>query len=365
MRTLSVLLAATVLSHCVARSESSPAIVPVRLSAPVAHDPDDPAIWISPLSPARSLIVGTDKVAIDGALYVFNLDGSVRQIIHGLDRPNNVDIEYGLRVNNVAIDIAVVTERKQHRLRVFGIPADGGALVDLAPDGLPVLTGETGEASEPMGIALYRRPSDSAIFAIVAPKTGGASNYLWQYRIAGDARGQVRATFVRRFGAFSRSGPTTDGAGEIEAVVADDELGYVYYSDERFGIRKYPADPDAVDADVELAAFGTDGYLGDREGLAIFATGAGTGYLLSSDQVNGGTRVMIYPREGSAGNAHAHPRLALVPTSADATDGLDATPVSLPGFPSGLLVMMNSGVKNFQFYDAGSFIQRLRRPRTP
>ena len=71
-----------------------------------------------------------------------------------------------------------------------------------------------------MGIGLYRRPKDGAIFAIVSPKAGPKTNYLWQYRLDDDGTGRVKATFVRRFGAFS-------GNGEIEAVAVDDELGYV------------------------------------------------------------------------------------------------------------------------------------------
>lgn len=360
MRAYSWFLPVIVLASCTAAPDPV-AVQPARMTAAVAHDPDDPAIWISPASPDRSLIIGTDKVAVDGALYVFNLDGSVRQVIGGLDRPNNVDIEYGLLLNDVPTDIAVVTERKQHRLRVFAIPADGSALVDLAPAGLPVLSGESGDAGEPMGIALYRRPADGAVFAIVAPKTGGTTDYLWQYRLAADDRGQLRATLVRRFGTFSRKGPAPGDVGEIEAVAVDDALGYVYYSDERFGIRKYRADPDAPDAIVELATFGLDGYLGDREGLSIYATGPGTGFILSSDQVDGGTRVMVYPREGAGGKPHSHPRLARVATSADATDGLDATPGSLPGFPSGLIVMMNSGPKNFLLYNAPDILGALLR----
>ena len=44
-----------------------------------------------------------------GALVVFGLDGKTRQTVAGLDRPNNVDIEYGLRVAGQDIDIAVAT----------------------------------------------------------------------------------------------------------------------------------------------------------------------------------------------------------------------------------------------------------------
>lgn len=328
---------------------------PTLATATVANDPDDPAIWVSKSSPNTALILGTDKVETSGALYVFGLSGAIKQVITPLDRPNNVDVEYGLMINGKPVDIAVVTERKQHRLRIYGIPADGGFLYELTPGGVPVLSGETGQASEPMGIGLYRRPSDGAIFAIVAPKTGGRENYLWQYRLDDNGTGGVQATLVRRFGAFSGLGPTPGEAGEIEAVAVDDAMGFVYYSDERFGIRKYAADPAAADAARELAAFGTDGYLGDREGLAIFETGPTSGFIVSSDQVPGGTRVMLYPREGTTAGPHAHPRVGVVPTVSDETDGLDVVSASLPGFPGGLLVMMNSTARNFLLYSFSFF----------
>ena len=117
-------------------------VKPALETAPVANDPDDPAIWISAANPSRSLILGTDKEEEKGGLYVFDLDGTVRQVIAPMDRPNNVDVEYDFRLGNDTIDIAVFTERMRKRLRVFAIPPDGGALRDLAPAGLPVLEGQ-------------------------------------------------------------------------------------------------------------------------------------------------------------------------------------------------------------------------------
>lgn len=342
-----------------AATAQSSAIRPVLGTAPVPNDPDDPAIWINAGDPSKSLIFATDKMPGVGGLYVFGLDGQLRRTIAPLDRPNNVDVEYGFVVGGQPIDIAVVTERLKHRLRVFGIAADGGGVRDLVPAGLAVLAGQPAPANEPMGIALYRRPRDGTIFAIVAPKTGATTNYLWQYRLDG-ARGGVTATLVRRFGAFSQIGPTAGDIGEIEAVVVDDALGYVYYSDERFGIRKYQADPDHPEAAKELAVLGRDGYQGDREGLAIYATPNGGGYLVSSDQVPGATRLMIYARNGSARGPHDQPLLAAVPTDADATDGLDLTSTPLPGFPGGLLAMMNSTPKNFLLYQWSDVAARLR-----
>lgn len=333
---------------------------PVGHTARVSNDPDDPAIWIHPSDPSKSLVLGTDKIESAGGLYVFGLDGVLRQSMTPLDRPNNVDVEYGLAIGGQWTDIAVVTERMQHRLRVFAIPADGGPLTDLAPAGLPVLEGQIGDASEPMGIALYKRPRDGVIFAIVAPKSGAASNYLWQYRLESDRTSRLTATFVRRFGNFSRTSATPDEIGEIEAVVVDDALGYVYYSDERSAIRKYHADPDQADAARELAVIGVDGYVGDREGLAIYDTGEGTGFLVSSDQVEGGTRLKLYRRQGSSKGPHDHSEVRTVVTVSDATDGLDVTSRALPGFPHGLLVMMNSSAGNFLFYDWRAVAAQLK-----
>ena len=273
------LLAVTVVIGC---GSPAPAAAPARTSprpvesaaqtAAVGNNPDDPAIWIHPTDPSRSLILGTDKIESTGGLYVFGLDGALRQSIVPLDRPEQRRCRVWLPSGTEDIDIAVVTERMRHRLRVFQISAESG-VSDIAPDGLPVLVGMSGESAEPMGIALYKRRRDGAVFAIVAPKTGGTKDYLWQYRLDSDRAGRLSAVLVRRFGHFSQAGAGPDDVGEIEAVVVDDALGYVYYSDELYGIRKYYADPDHDAAGQELAVFGTTDYVGDREGLAIYETG--------------------------------------------------------------------------------------------
>jgi len=367
LRVVLVVGAAQTFAACSARDpeKAAPSPPPAAISSSVAsrfatdtlaHDPDDPAIWISRRSPSVGLILGTDKVEATGGLYVFGLDGRLKQTVSPLDRPNNVDVEYGLALDGEEADIAVLTERKQRRLRVFRIRPDGGGLDDVSgPAGIPVLEGMSGDAAEPMGIALYKRQGDGAVFAIVAPKTGGTRDYLWQYRLKDDGKGVARGEFVRRFGNFSRKGGGPGEIGEIEALVVDDELGYVYYSDERFGIRKWHADPDHPDAGRELAVFGADGYLGDREGLAIYAQEGGKGFLVSSDQVPNRTRVHIYPREGGPAGPHDHPRVGTVETNADQTDGLDLVSSPVGDFPSGILVMMNSGSKNFLIFDWQDF----------
>ncbi len=318
-------------------------VAPALGTASVTDDPDDPAIYIHPTDPTRSLILGTNKVrAPEGALVVFGLDGKIRQTIDRLDRPNNVDVEYGLQIGGQLTDIAVLTERLQHRLRVFAIGRDG-KLTDVGSEtGLKVLEGQQGEASEPMGISLYKRPRDGAVFAIIAPKTGPTKGYLWEYRLLDDGAGRVKAEKVRQFGAYS-------GGKEIEAVAVDDALGYVYYADELDGIHKYHADPDHPQAAVELARFGTEGFQADREGIAVYARNDGTGYILCTDQLDGNSQYRIFRREGAPGKPHDHSEvIKIVRGGADATDGLEVTSVPLgPGFPHGLMVAMNSGPRNF------------------
>lgn len=300
----------------------------------VKHDTDDPAIWINPIDASKSLIIGTDKDT-DGALYAFDLSGKVVKRVGGIQRPNNVDIAYGITVNGKKVDIAVATERQANKIRIFTLP-------DLEPidnGGIEVFAGE--QERDPMGVALYTRQSDKAMFAIVGRKTGPANAYLWQYQLKDSGSGAITGEVVRKFGKYS-------GKKEIEAIAVDNELGFVYYSDEQVGVRKYIADP-AVKNDQELALFAQTGFSEDHEGIAIYKTGAKTGYLLVSNQ--GSQAFMVYPREGSNGDPNKYELLAEIPISAMETDGADATNVNLGSkYPEGIFVAMSTD-KTFHFYD--------------
>ena len=326
-----------------AGSAQSAGITPLRASATLAHDPDDPAIWVHPTAPERSLVLGTVKVAApDGGIAVFGLDGGLRQLVTGIDRPNNIDVEYGFELGGRTMDIAVITERYQRRLRVFSVAADGSGISDIGV--IPVLEGQQGENQAPMGIGLYRRPRDGAVFAVVAPKTGPAEGYLWQYRLHDGGGGKLTGTFVRRFGRFS-------GAGEIEAVAVDDEAGHVYYADEGDGLHKWHADPDHAGAATELAYFARDGFTGDREGIAIYPRQGGAGYIVATDQLPANSRYHVYARAAAEGSALNHARLRVFTGGADSTDGIEATSRDLGrDFPGGLFVAMNASGRNFLFY---------------
>lgn len=309
------------------------ALKPVAVTQPTPHDTDDPAIWIHPTDSSKSIVLGTDKDS-DGGLFAYDLDGNIVNKVTGLKRPNNVDVAYNLRWRDTLVDIAVLTERETSQIRVFRLP-------DLeAIDGGGFAVFEDEEERAPMGIALYTRPADSAIFAIVGRKTGPDMGYLWQYRLGAEG-GNLQAAVVRKFGKFS-------GNKEIEAIAVDNELGHVYCSDEGVGVRKYHADPDAGN-DRELALFAQGEVKDDHEGIAIYKSSDSTGYILVSNQQ--ANTFVVYPREGAANDPHRHELVAEIPLSTVECDGVDVTTANLGSrFPRGVFVAMSNGM-TFHYYD--------------
>lgn len=313
------------------------AIKPVFITDTVAHDSDDPAIWINFSNPSESLVLGTDKED-DGALYVFDLRGKIQKdkIIRGLKRPNNVDVEYGLLLSGRPTDIAVVTERFTHKLRVYSLP-------DMKPidgNGLEMFAGDTAtDYRDLMGIGLYK-DRDGNIYAMVGRKNGPRDgSYIWQYLLSDNGKGLVKATLVRKFGKFS-------GKKEIESIAVDDALGYVYYSDEGFGVRKYYADP--AKGNEELAVLGATGFTQDHEGISIYAMSDSTGYILVSDQQ--ANRFHLFAREGDGSNPHNHRFIKSILLSTNESDGSEITAVPLDSvFCKGLFVAMSTD-KTFQYY---------------
>lgn len=310
-------------------------VKPAVITDTTKHDTDDPAIWVNAADPAQSLILGTDKDE-DGALYVFDLNGKEipGKTVRGLKRPNNVDIEYGFSWKGKRIDIAVVAERLTSKLRVFSLPdmtaIDGG--------GIAMFAGESGDGfRDLMGVACYKN-SRGEVDVIIGRKNGPVDGtYLWQYRLT-DSSGNLTAKLLRKFGNYS-------GKKEIEAIAVDDELGYIYYSDEGTGVRKYYADPEK--GNDELAVFAQEGFAGDHEGISIYNSGQKRGFIVVSDQQ--ANKFRLFPREGEKGNEHNHPLLRTVKVEANQSDGSEVVAVALPGFPTGLFVAMSDN-KTFHYY---------------
>ena len=330
MKNISYLLVLTiVMVSC--RQSRLPKITPDVITEFTLNDTDDPAIWVNPKNPAESIVFGTDKKT-NGAIYAFDLNGKIIQdkTIRDIQRPNNVDIEYGFQLNDSTVtDILVFTEREKQQIRMFSVPdmkpLDGG--------GFKVFEDEELEENKlPMGVSLYKSPKDATVYVIVGRKTGPADGYLYQYALNADSLG-VSSNYVRKFGKFS-------GVKEIEAIAVDDENGFVYFSDEGVCIKKYHAEPSM--GNEEISCFGGEYFDEDIEGIAIASYADGHGYLIVSNQQKG--EFNIFDRETNA-------YINAVNLSTTETDGCEAVTVPLNDtFKNGLFVAMNDE-KNFYFYD--------------
>ncbi|WPR74313.1 phytase [Algoriphagus sp. NG3] len=312
-------------------------VKPMYVTDSVVHDTDDPAVWVNSSDPAKSLIIGTDKDA-DGALYVFDLRGNAIDslIVRDIQRPNNVDVGYGLDLGDRIVDFAVTGERMTSKLRFYSLPD----MNEINAGGIEVYQGETGpDYRDLMGVAVFQDKTTGKNFVIAGRKNGPTDGtYLWQYEILGQ-NGEITLNLVRKFGSYS-------GKKEIEAIAVDSELGYIYYSDEGVGVKKYFADPEK--GNEELAFFAQEGFSDDHEGISIYKLDDTTGYILVSDQ--GADLFHVFPREGSASNPHEHVLITKIATSTVSSDGSESISQALgASFPHGLFVAMSDD-KTFQIY---------------
>jgi 3-phytase len=304
-------------------------VKPAFATQSVSQDADDPAIWVHPTEPSKSLILGTDKVEKVGGLYVFNLEGKVVQHIPNIDRPNNVDVQKGFWTGSRRMDIVVLTERMKSRLRIFAVDPVTTRLREVSGSTL-VLQDREGEGREPMGIGL-RGNARGEVWAVVSPKTGPSTGYLGIYRLIprGDKVDVVPAG----------SAGTYSGKKEIESVLVDDALDRILYSDETFGNRWIPWGT----ATPPTEALNT-GFKGDHEGIALYEKGRGGVYVFTN-QMEGGSEFTLIDRRSWR-------VLGVVNGGSDDTDGIEVTSAYLgPRFPKGILVAMNSKDRNFLVYD--------------
>lgn len=327
----------TLLTSCSVLKKNKNALKPDIITEKVMFDTDDPAIWINPDDASKSIIVGTDKLT-DGGLYAFDLEGKIINKVTGLGRPNNVDIGYGLSLNGKLVDFAAVTERDTDKVRIYSLPE----LKEIGE--FSVFDGE--ELRSPMGISVYKNPESKEVYVIVGRKTGPSDKYLWQYKLS-DSAGKIKAEVVRKFGQFS-------GLKEIESIAVDAELGLIYYSDEMYGVHVYHADP--TKGDQEILLFGKGDFKRDIEGISIYPTAPGKGYILISNQQ--ADTFNVYLRENPAKG-----KIAEIPFSTSESDGSEVTAVALgERFPKGVFVAMSNG-KVFHYYDWRKIEEQIEKAK--
>lgn len=142
---------------------------------------------------------------------------------------------------------------------------------------------------------------------------------------------------VKRVRSFSL--PIPEGGeladAQIEGMVADRELGYLYLAQENVGIWKFAAEAQGDNKGILIDAVKPQGanLSADAEGLTIYYAGDNQGYLLASSQ--GDSTFAVYDKQGDnkyLGN--------FVIDGVQASDGADIVNVPLGAkFPLRLLVV--------------------------
>jgi len=306
----------------------------------IAGDADDPAIYVHPSDSSRSLVISTLK---DGGLATYNLEGELVQRILPADfgdiRYNNVDLVYGFKLGGQSVDLAVASDRENDTLAIFQIDPDTRQLTDITADNIPqaIFGVDEGEQTA-YGLATYTSPVSGKSYAFVSQRE---SNQVAQLELVAKA-GQVDARLVRTL-----TLPIPEGGelaeAQIEGMVADRELSFLYVGQEAGGIYKFSAEPNGGDRGELIDEVRPDGsnLEADVEGLTIYYGEEGSGYLLASSQ--GDSTFAAYERAGT--NEYLGNFVVGESSGIDAveeSDGADVINVPLgPQFPSGLLVVQD------------------------
>ncbi|WP_198667632.1 phytase [Glycomyces dulcitolivorans] len=336
-------------------------------------DADDPAIWIDREDPEDSLVITTAKEA---GLYVYDLEGNELQHVDPRPAPgeddapgryNNVDLISDFKLDGERVDLAVASDRGMDNLGIFKI--EDGELEDVTdPDAGWIFSESQAEINEEhttYGLATFQNRSGAYVLvsrnaesevALLKLKAEGEEVTWEKVRTL-----NLPADFDLPNGESWKPCDDTGQDPQVEGMVVDKATGTAYLGQELVGIWKIGADlkgePELVDTAIEFGLPGTydpetdectygpnPGYGGDFihtdiEGLTIYSTGRGKGYLLASSQ--GDNTYAVYDLKGSNDYLGS---FAIESGDVDATqhsDGADVVNATLPGYPGGLLVVQD------------------------
>ncbi len=313
---------------------------PVPVSGDAA---DDAAIWLHPDLPELSLIIGTDKTG--GGLVLYDLAGVQRQYVSSV-KPNNVDLRYNFPLGSAPVALVGFSNKNGNLIGVFKVDPIARSVVDV--QARPIAVGVT-----VYGFCMYRSPDTGDYYAFVS--SNDQIGKIEQWKLFDDGTGKVDATRVRTFSV----------GGLTEGCVADDVSRVLYVAEEDVGIWRYGAEPGdgSTRSSVDTLASSGGHLKPDVEGLTIYYTVGGHGYLIASSQ--GVSEFMIYERAGI--NAYVGAFKIVSGNGIDsvsATDGIDVTNVPMGStFPEGVFVAQDEtnigGNQNFKLVPWGSIARAL------
>lgn len=281
---------------------------------------DDPAIWVHPTDPSKSMIYGTNK---KGGLASYNLNGE-EVAYYAIDNVNNVDILDGFTLGNKAVSILGCSNRTHQSINLFRIENATGELKPVTTD---TLFTDPGLVDDIYGFCFARDRQTGTAYCVINAKNG----LIQQFRMV-EKQGKIGLELVRSIQMDSQP----------EGMVADEELGFLYIGEEGRGIWKVAIDPRSTAGKTFLkdSDDNNPNISYDIEGLSIYKDN-GKGYLIASSQ--GNFSYAVFERTGDnryVGSFKITDSDRI--DGAEETDGLDIVRDSLsPLYPKGLLVVQD------------------------
>ncbi|WP_420551336.1 phytase [Tenacibaculum aiptasiae] len=271
---------------------------------------DDPCVWINPKDVSKSTIIGTNKKE---GLEVYSLEGE-RLYSYKIGRVNNVDIRNGFVLNNETVSVVTASNRTHNTISIL-IVKSTGELEEVSAR--PI----TSNLNEVYGLGMYKSKETSKIYVFLVGKEGGIEQ--WELF---ENNSKIDAKLVRSFALKSQG----------EGIVADDFYAKVYIGEEETALWKFNAEPDtSIDA-TEVISTKDKNMHPDFEGVTLYDSGNGKGYIILSSQGNNSYAVI-----DRVSNKYLH-SFSLKDSIIDGTydtDGIDVTSVNLGAkYPKGIFI---------------------------
>jgi 3-phytase len=311
--------------------------------SPAYADADDPAIWVHPTRPERTVVLGTLK---EGGLAAFDLRGRTLGTYPAPPAPtpdakpgryNNVDVLSGVRVGDRKRNLAFVSDRGRDRIRVYEVDGRGSAvgskvLTDVTdPGARPVFSASEADVDDQRNAYGLAAGFDRRTGAPLVLTNRRSETRVALLRVVAGAGGSVGtevvstvdlpSSFVMPDGStWTPCGDPGDGP-QAEGMVVDSAHGVAYVAQEDVGIWRVPlrvdgfGSPELMDrvrsfgapqrydeateecvADGPDPGFGGEWLAADAEGLTIAEGRGGGGELIASSQ--GDSRFVRYERTG-------------------------------------------------------------------
>lgn len=281
---------------------------------------DDPAIWVHPKDPSKSIVFAADK---GKGLYAYNLQGKRIGHYYFGSGYNNVDVAYSVKLNDhTSVDLLLAsTKSEEYRVEVLAIDPDTQNITSLYR--------MNSKRMIPYGICNYRNPQTGRIEYVVTGKEGGAEHYELIIE-----NGQIDHKLLKYMDLKSTN----------EGCVIDHFKGLVYIAEENVGIWQFDLnDEHNNQGEMIIDIAKQPEFAADIEGLTMYYKDHKNGYLIAS--VQGKNQFAVIDR-------HTLRYLFSFSVTADQgqdavtqTDGIDVLGLSLgPDFPHGIFITQDNSV---------------------